>query len=190
MSQGKAEYPHEWDKPTIQKIFENLDSYFSSRKESLEIVVIGGVSVVYQGFQNRSTNDIDVAPVADADKFLKACLELGIDAQSISISTTVDFHAVSKILLFQGSSLTVFSASPKELICLKLERFRKQDPEDIYSIIQKENIPYDDFVNLVQDAVSSFVGRVETYRIAAQIVVETMYPDQAENFQKDIIKKG
>lgn len=179
-------YPKEWNKETIQKILRDLDRYFAQKKTKVETVVIGGVAVVLQDFQNRATNDIDIAPVADVKKFLNACRALGIDAQCITLSTTVDFTAIERIPLFRGKALTVFSVTPEDLIRLKLERFRKQDPEDIYAIIQKVSLPYNRFVYLVKEGVSDFVGRRETYLLSAQVVAETMYPDKAEAFKKQL----
>ena len=78
----------------------------------------------------------------------------------------------------------VLSVMTEDLIRLKLERFRKQDPEDIYAIIQKEKLSYESFVALVKEGLSYFVGRPEAYQISAQIVVETVYADHIEDFKK------
>lgn len=76
----------------------------------------------------------------------------------------------------------------ENLIRLKLERFRKQDPEDIYAIIEKEHLPYENFAQLVEEGLVIYIGRKENYLMSAQIVVETMYPDQVENFKRRVRK--
>lgn len=180
----KTPYPKEWDKQTIQVILKDLDHTFFLKNKKVEIIAIGGVAIVLQDYQDRSTNDIDIAPLSGSEYFLRTCEELGIKAQSITLATTVDFNDTEKVLLFKGNALTVFSVTAEGLIRLKLERFRKQDPEDIYAIIQKEKLSYEDFVKLVKEGLSYFVGRVETYQISAQIVVETIYPDHIDDFKK------
>lgn len=72
----------------------------------------------------------------------------------------------------------------EDLIRLKLERFQKHDPEDIYAIIQKEKYPYEGFAALVNDAKNDFIGRVDEYLVSAQIVVQRMYPEKFEAFSQ------
>lgn len=180
----KTHYPREWNKETIQIILQDLDFHFTKKKKNIEVVVIGGVAIVLQEYQDRATNDFDLAPVSDAGYFLRACEQLGIDAQAITMSTTVDFNDVERIELFRGKSLTVFSVTSEDLIRLKLERFRKQDPEDIYAIIEKERLPYESFAKLVEEGSVIYIGRKENYLTSAQVVVETIYPDRVEDFKR------
>ncbi|HEX5033503.1 MAG TPA: hypothetical protein VFW62_03400, partial [bacterium] len=84
--------------------------------------------------------------------------------------------------LFSGKALTLYGVGPEDLIRLKLERFRKHDPEDIYAIITAIDFPYEKFVDLVDDAKSYFIGRVEEYLTSAQLVVERMYPEKLSGF--------
>ena len=183
----KRRYPLEWNKNTILKILEDLDQYFSKQDESVEALVIGGVAIVLQNFQSRSTNDLDLAPVSGADRLLKACEKLNIPAQFVSLTSTVDFNAVEKIVLYEGKSLTLYSVSPTDLIRLKLERFRKHDPEDIYAIIKKKQMVFENFETLACEGATNFVGRTNEYILSAQIVVERMYPNHLDDFKSHVI---
>lgn len=183
----KKKYPKEWNKETILRILRDLDDYFVNRGERVEVVAIGGVAIVLQDFQSRSTNDFDMAPMEDAERLLKACHKLGIDAQVVTLASTVDFHEVERISLFAGKALTLYSVGAEDLIRLKLERFRKHDPEDIYAIIEKENFPYERFVALVKEGKIDFIGRVDEYLVSAQLVVERMYPDKSEDFSRRVV---
>ena len=177
-------YPKDWDKQTILTIFADLDTELLKRQKRLSVVAIGGVVIVLQDFQSRSTNDLDIAPISDAEQLLEVCGDLGIHAQVVTLASTVDFTAVQKVRLFSGAALTVDGVGASDLIRLKLERFRKQDPEDIYAIIQKEKFPYDSFAAIVQEGRIDFIGRTEEYLLSAQIVVERMYPEHLEDFKK------
>ncbi len=178
----KKKYPKEWDKGTILGILQDLDDYFVKKGEKVAVTAIGGVVIVLQGFQQRSTNDLDLAPVLNSGRFLDACGRLGINAQIVTLCSTVDFNDVETVRVFAGKALTVNGVGAEDLIRLKLERFQKHDPEDIYAVIQKENFPYERFVALVQEGKGYFIGRVDEYLVSAQLVVERMYPDKFEEF--------
>ena len=99
-----------------------------------------------------------------------------------SVTSTVDINRSKKELVFDGKSLKVFAINPLDLIKMKLERFYKQDPEDIYNIIENMSLKYEDFKKLALEGYSDFVGRKEDYFLSAQIVVEKVYPQHLENF--------
>lgn len=181
-------YPKEWNKETILRILEDLDDYFIKKRETIAATAIGGIVIVLQDFQPRSTNDLDVAPISDADRLLKACEKLGIAAQVVTLCSTVDFNDIERTRLFSGKALTLYGVGAEDLIRLKLERFKKHDPEDIYAIIQKEKFPYERFVALVNEGKNDFIGRVDEYLVSAQLVVERMYPDKFEEFSRRFVK--
>lgn len=180
----KKKYPKEWNKEDILGIFKDLDDYFVKKRETIAVTVIGGVAIVLQDFQERSTNDLDLAPVSDARRLLKACDKLGITAQIVTLVSTVDLNDVERRPLFTGRALTIYGIGAEDLIRLKLERFQKHDPEDIYAIIQKHKLPYERFVQLVSEGKIDFIGRVEEYLVSAQLVVERMYADKFEDFSR------
>lgn len=180
----KKKYPKEWDKNTILEILQDLDDYLAKKGDKISVTALGGVVIVLQDFQPRSTNDLDIAPVRDAPRLLKACDKLGIRAQIVTLCSTVDFNEVETARVFAGKALTINGVGAEDLIRLKLERFQKHDPEDIYAIIQKENLPYERFKALVREGKDYFIGRTSEYLISAQLVVERMYPSMREEFSK------
>lgn len=182
---SKKKYPKEWDKETILGILKDLDDYLEKKGERITVTAIGGIVIVLQDFQPRSTNDLDMAPVSDALRLLEACKKLGINAQVVTLASTVDFNDVERVRLFAGKALTLDGVGAEDLIRLKLERFAKHDPEDIYAIIQKEKLPYERFAMLVREGKNYFIGRVEEYLVSAQLVVERMYPEKFESFTSE-----
>lgn len=74
--------------------------------------------------------------------------------------------------------------SKENLLKLKLERFRKQDPEDIYAIIGKANLSYENFKAIVKDMLPDFIGNPHELLLSAWLVVERMYPNQSLDFKK------
>ncbi|MBF0492171.1 MAG: hypothetical protein HQM15_05270 [Deltaproteobacteria bacterium] len=172
------------NRENIQNIFLKLDAYFLKKKKKIQVTTLGGVAILMLGFIERSTYDIDVAVTKDTEVFLNACEELEVEAQAVSIAMTVDFNDAKKQKIFKGKALTIFSVLPKDLIKLKLERFRKQDPEDIYAIIKKTRLSFEEFSQLVKEGVSYFVGRPQEYLLNASVVVEQMWPDCLKKFLK------
>ncbi len=187
---AKKKYPREWNKGIIQGILQDLDAELAKKGEAISVTAIGGVAIVLQGFIDRSTNDLDLAPISDALRLLRACERLGIDAQIVTQSSTVDFNVIEKIPLFKGKALEFLGVKGEDLIRLKLERFQKHDPEDIYAIIQKEKFPYERFAELVDEGRVDYIGRVEEYLISAHLVVERMYPDKLEDFSRRFRMSG
>lgn len=180
----RKKYPKAWDKDTIRRILRDLDDYFVKTGETVEVTALGGIVIVLQDFQPRSTNDIDMAPISDAPRLLEVCDELGITAQVVTLASTVDFNSVEKRRLFAGKALTLYGVGAEDLIRLKLERFKKHDPEDIYAIIRKENLPYERFAAIVNEGKGWFIGRVDEYLVSTQLVVERMYPDKFEEYSR------
>lgn len=107
---------------------------------------------------------------------------MGITVDIVAIVSTVDFPNAPKVILFEGRGLTVDSVTPQDLIKLKLERFRKQDPEDIYAIIQKTALSYEDYKALVKNMLPDFIGNGRELLLSAKLVVERMYPEQISDF--------
>lgn len=172
--------------PQLETIFRDLDAHFASEKKKIEVLTLGGVAIILQGFRDRSTYDIDLANVGDAVVFAKTCQDFELEVQIVSLASTVDFNDVERLCLFEGECLKVFSVTPKDLIKLKLERFFKQDPEDIYAIVEKTRLSFEEFLELVREGLSYFVGRPEEYQFNAQVVVEQMYPDKISSFKSAI----
>lgn len=158
------------------------DVLLQKRKKEMVITILGGASIILQGIRERATADIDIVNQEDAISFQKICAKLGMPVDIVSVSSTVDFAHAPTVVVFSGKALKVESVTAEDLIKLKLERFRKQDPEDIYAIIQKIGLAYPRFKSIVQEMLIDFVGNARMLFLSALVVVERMYPEQGEDF--------
>ena len=87
----------------------------------------------------------------------------------------MDFSEGEKIEVFKGQKLIVFSVNEKDLIKLKLERFRKQDPVDIDCIIQKFGIDFVTYREIVMEAIKDYVGNTRIFALSALHVADKHY---------------
>lgn len=171
-------------RPDILKVFEDVDSRLKKKSKKLKVKVLGGASILLLGMRNRATADIDIAGTKDAAEFRKICAKTGVEVDIITIASTVDLNYCEAVNVFAGEFLTVDSVTAKDLIKLKLERFYKQDPEDIYAIIRHENMSFEDFAALAADAVKDYIGNERELILSATIVVEQVWPEKAKAFGK------
>lgn len=179
----KQKLPKEFTKKDFLDFFEKVDLDLNKK---LSITILGGASIVLLGFKDRATHDIDVAPPADP-LLVKVGKKNGIPIQYVGgLVSTVDFVHCKKSLVFKGKLFTVHSISPEELIKSKLERFHKQDPEDIYSIIEKTNYSYESFKALVKEMRIDFVGAPIKLLMHARTVAEQIYPERSKEFYEEV----
>ncbi len=167
-------------------LFQRIDTALTQKNQRAHIVLLGGLAIILQGFRERSTLDIDIAPTPDAALFVSICRSLDIPVDVITIATTVDLLHASTVNQFTGRSLTVDAINPLDLIKLKLERFYKQDPEDISAIIDAIQLPYKQFVKMVSDMLIDFIGNPQGLVLSARDVVERKYPEHFEGFVRTI----
>jgi hypothetical protein len=167
----------------LVQIFSRIDRKVLQRKGRLAVTVIGGVALILQGIRERSTRDIDIALSADAVAFQDVCSTLGIPVDIVTVASTVDLVHAPKISLFEGEALTVDSVLPEDLIRLKLERFRKQDPEDIEALIAATRLSYERFKAICEDMLPDFIGNPRELALSAMIVVERIYPEHRDDFE-------
>lgn len=172
----------------VMGAFEELDGVLSKRSKKMKITVLGGVSILLLGMRDRVTADIDVAATDDAAEFQKMCEAMEITVDIITIASTVDLTHCATINVFKGKDLTIDSVVPKDLLKLKLERFYKQDPEDIYAIIKHEAMSFEEFSAIVKDMLPYYIGNVRQLIVSARVVVEQIWPNRAGEFL-DITKK-
>lgn len=168
----------------VIEVFKKLDERLCKKSKRMKIKILGGASILLLGMRDRVTADIDVAATSDAVDFQKMCAKMGITVDIITIASTVDLSYCAVINVFNGKFLEVDSVTPKDLLKLKLERFYKQDPEDIYAIIKHEAISFEEFKSIVLDMLPDYIGNVRQLIISAQIVVEQIWPDSADEFKK------
>jgi len=115
-----------------------------------------------------------------------AQLELSKIRYYQTIASTVDLTHCATVEVYKGKNLTIDSVTPKDLLKLKLERFYKQDPEDIYAIIKHEAMSFEEFRLVVKDMIPDYIGNIRQLIISAQIVVEQIWPSRADEFKINI----
>lgn len=168
------------------RAFESIDREIAKSGNPLSVVVLGGVAVIAQGFAKRSTRDIDIAPTCDAEAFVSACNRIGLEADIITIASTVDLaHAPTKNI-YAGAYLRVDAITARDLVKLKLERYYKQDPGDISGIIDGAQIEYEDFKALVREMVADYIGNSRSLILSAREVVERKFSGSVVDFDREI----
>ena len=174
------------DSASLAPLFQKLDTALAKKGRKIKIVVLGGLAIIAQGFRERATLDIDIAPNRDADIFVRVCRQLSIPIDIVTVSSTVDLHHAPTKTIFSGQYLILEAITAPDLIKLKLERFYKQDPDDIYAIIKKIGMAYEAFKTLVLDILPDFIGNPRGLALSAEIVVERMFPESISDFKKTI----
>ncbi|MFH1830926.1 MAG: DUF6036 family nucleotidyltransferase [Pseudomonadota bacterium] len=167
----------------LLRIFTQIDKQLCSEKRTMQITVLGGASIILLGLRDRATLDIDIANVDDAAEFQKLCRKKSIPVDIITVSSTVDFDYAETVTVFNGKALVVSSVTPMDLIRLKLERFRKQDADDIEAIIAKTSLPYENFKQIVEDMLLYYIGNPREVLLSALIIAERLYPKDASDFK-------
>lgn len=168
------------------ELFQKIDAELLKTGQRAQVTVLGGLAIILQDFRERSTLDFDIAPSPDAKIFSKICDKLTIPLDIVTMSSTVDLAHADTTVQFSGQFLTVHSVMAEDLIKLKLERFQKQDPEDIMAIIDKTNLSYDVFKKIVREMLLDFVGHPRGLILSAQEVVERKYNQHLDDFLKSV----
>lgn len=178
-------------KAALQKIDEDLTT---KKEKPLKIVLLGAASILMLDIRTRGTTDIDIAAVFDAQRFRKKAEKLGFRVDIVSVSTTVDFSETDTREVFRGKTLCALSVNEQDLLKLKLERFRKHDPDDIAAIIKKFNIDYVTFKNIALEAARDFVGEPKRFSLQILAAAERHYSEeQVQDLEKsatNLLKKS
>lgn len=178
------------DQSSLPGLYHKMETILAEKKQTIKIVVIGGLAIIAQGFRERATLDIDIAQNRDADLFIQICDRLSIPVDVITVSSTVDLNRAPTKNIFFGKYLILEAITAPDLIKLKLERFYKQDPDDIYAIIQKTRMHYDAFKLLILDMLPDFIGNPRGLILSAQLVVERIFPESVEDFKKSVSNRS
>ena len=175
----------ELSREDLIQFFRNLDLELTRRKKHLNCTLLGGAAIILLNFKDRSTRDIDVPSSQDELDFLiQSGIKYGIEVQPIAITTTVNFLECEKQKVFFGKYLEVQTISAQDLIKSKLERYQKQDLDDIDTIIKKINLSFEGFAKLFGEMLQDFVGSTDRLTMQARNVVEYNYPDRVEWFYR------
>lgn len=159
---------------------QQLDNDLADQHKRLTVTLLGGAAIILLKIRERAT--IDITPHPDATTFQQMCAKRGIPVDIITISSTVDLHYCPTITVFKGKALTIHTVTPLDLIKLKLERFRKQDPEDIEAILAHESVRYKQFRDIVADMRLDYIGNERELILSAQMVVERLFPEHITDF--------
>lgn len=78
----------------LPDLFQKIEMALAKKKQTVGVVVIGGLAIIAQRFRQRATLDIDIAQNRDAGIFVKICNQLAIPVDVITVSSTVDLNQV------------------------------------------------------------------------------------------------
>lgn len=172
----------------ILQIFQKVDQCLSdSSSPSLQIVLLGASALIMHHVIERGTFDIDIAPVFDAQKFMDVARKFSVPVDIVSISTTVDFAHAPTGEIFKGKKLTVLSVGFKDMIKLKLERLRKQDPQDISALIKKGGIDFSTYKEIALEAMKDFVGNPKRFKLQILYVASDNFGEEkAQELEKEL----
>lgn len=177
-------------KQDLLVLFEKVDRLLASQQAPpTTVVILGAASILLLDVRERATYDIDVAPVHDALRFKQIMEELGVPVDLVTVTTTVDFEKGGRYPVFTGKKLSVVSVDENDLIKLKLERFRKQDPDDIQAIIAKFEIDFERYREIAISAAQNFVGNRRMMDLAIlEMAADNYHSKQVERLEADLKK--
>lgn len=175
------------DREGIKNLFIRIDNELKNLQKKVTITLLGGVAIIMQGIRDRATLDFDVAPTKDALLFKKICENINIQVDIVTVASTVDIVHAEASIIYQGKYLVARVILPKDLLRLKLERFFKQDPEDIYAIINYLSLPYEAFKEIILDILPDYIGNARTLLLSALQVVQVKYHSHEKEFESEFL---
>lgn len=179
----KTNPPQKINRPLTKKdlmdVFYQMDQeLLRQQAKPIKALIVGGCAMIMLNLIERSTYDIDLAPVMDAMTFRELAHQFGFIADIVTVSTTVDFNDFAPIQVFKGPCLMIEAVPPEFLMKMKLERFRKQDPQDIDAIIKKQQLDYQTYKSMVVEAAKDFVGNPRPFALSILQVAENHYTSE------------
>lgn len=170
----------------LPPLFAKIDQALHKHGRKIHVTVLGGLAIIAQEYRERATHDIDIAHNSDAKLFERTCKTLSIPVDIVTVASTVDFNHIATETIFTGKHLVIDAVTAPDLVRLKLERFQKHDEDDIYAVLKKTKMPYDEFKNIVLDMLQYYVGNPRTLILSAQIVVDRHFPEKSKEFENTI----
>jgi uncharacterized nucleotidyltransferase DUF6036 len=172
----------ELTKKELLHFFTWFDSRLSARDLSASYIILGGAALVLLDIIARSTVDLDLPAQEMSQLINEAGNEFGIEIDIVTQCTTVDFTECPKKMVFAGDALKIFSIQTPDLLKSKLERFQKQDPQDINAIILHDKLSYTKFKQIFSEMTKFWVGHPDRLKMHARTVVEWNYPNDIADF--------
>jgi len=143
----------------LEKILELLKEFVWTRRERLEITLLGGLAVQYYGMENRATIDIDAEIIGDLEalfNFLKSKnipADIGENISGWSVVSMPQGYRERVIEIYRDEFLTVNVLDPLDFIIAKLRRFTEEDIEDALFVAKKYNIKIEEIEKRAEEAI-------------------------------------
>jgi len=166
----------------LLEFFEWFDGKLLLQDLTASYTILGGAALLMLGIISRSTADIDLPAQKMEGLIHEAGQEFGIEIHTVTQCTTVDFAECPKEIVFEGKALQIFSIHPKELLKSKLERYQKQDPQDIKDILSYSKLSYSEFEEIFSEMLKYWVGHPNRLIMHGRNVVERHFPENAKQF--------
>lgn len=175
----------ELTKKDLNEFFERFEEELGRKKTAASYVILGGAALVLLNFIERSTEDLDIAKAeGDRGLIVEAAEKFGIKIDWVTQCTTVDFVECPKEIVFSGKQLKVSSINPQDLLKSKIERFEKQDPQDINAILDKLQLGYEELKKIFAEMLQDFVGNQDQLKMKARTIVERRFSEHAKDFYR------
>jgi hypothetical protein len=163
----------------LTAVFENVSLRLEQLGKRCEVVLLGGCAILALNIRDRATRDIDIFPSPEAKLFKTLCGKESVEVDIVTLCSTVDPAESPKQTVFAGDALTVNALHPIELLKTKIERYYKQDPEDIDAILNATEFSVKAFEKLAKEMMIDFVGDPERLRTTLEIIADKHYGAEA-----------
>jgi hypothetical protein len=173
----------ELTKKELHHFFKWFDEELKEKKDYANYTILGGAALVLLEIIDRSTADIDiVVEKVNPDLINEAAEKFGIEIDRVTQCTTVDFNDCPTEPIFIGDFLKIFSIQPRDFLKSKIERFEKQDPQDINALLKVLKLSYSEFKTLFSEMLQYFVGNEDRLKMKARTIVERNFSEDTKDF--------
>lgn len=145
----------------LEAIINILKEFVADRNTSLEVILVGELSLHYYGMKDRATVDIDAEAKGDVDgliNFLKKKnipSDIGENISHWSVVSMPSGYRERAISIYSDELLRVKVLHPADFIIAKLRRFTEEDLEDAIFVAKKFNVTPDDIKKTAEDAIKN-----------------------------------
>ena len=146
MGTGSHKPSVEIDGQTIRELLEELNEKLAEHDVYGEMYVVGGAAMVLTYESIRSTSDIDCVITNGSDRIHDAAAEIAQERPGLGADwlneTAATAHNIPEDpdeesrAAYQGSHLTVKTASPERMLAMKIHADRTSDHEDIEQLVR------------------------------------------------------
>lgn len=146
---------------TLDSIIEIFKEFARGRDISLEVILVGGLSLHYYGLEDRYTIDVDAEVKGDIEelfRFLKARnipSDMGENISNWSVVAMPPGYRERAIDIYNDKHLLVKVLHPLDFIIAKLRRFTDEDIEDALFVAKKFNISANEIKDNAEKAIEN-----------------------------------